>query len=216
MPVQWFLPSIYMFALYVSPYILRYWLISVAFLSLLASGLFWGSSVGRYLHEPIGSLVLVTQGHHTSLVDARPCSSLFCGGWASFSNFPARRSCVGPSTHSRFSLVSSLLLLEFPLFSGKVNDAGESIIDKRSCYAFINADSETRKMYTLNTLIAHLIYIHKDQVISAAFTGISSTLLLNGRRFHSQFKATLRPESQRGFNIRKNSKLAENKKRRRF
>ena len=89
-------------------------------------------------------------------------------------------------------------------------EAEQSIMNATSFYAFINADAGTGKTYTLNTLIARLTYVHKVQVISAAFTGIASTLILNGRTFHSQFKATLKPESGGGFNIRKKSKLAEN------
>ena len=75
--------------------------------------------------------------------------------------------------------------------------------------AFINADAGCRKIFTLNTLIARLIHIHRVQVISAAFSGIASTLLLNGRTFHSQFKATLKIGVQRVLDIKKKSKLSE-------
>ena len=97
-----------------------------------------------------------------------------------------------------------------------LTDAEKSLLESKQFCAFINADAGTGKTFTLNTLIARLIYIHKVQVISTAFSGIASTILLNGRTFHSQFKAKLKLGSQRGLNISKKSKLAESLKLVRF
>ena len=97
-----------------------------------------------------------------------------------------------------------------------LNDAEQSLEENKQFFAFVNADAGTGKTFTLNTLIARLIYHHNIQVISAAFSGIASTLLLNGRTFHCQFKAKLKPQTQRGFNIRKKSKLAESIKKTKF
>ena len=94
--------------------------------------------------------------------------------------------------------------------------AEASIRENRQFCAFINADAGCGKTFTLNTLIARLIHIHRVQVISAAFSGIASTLLLNGRTFHSQFKAKLKIGVQRGLDIKKKSKLSECMKKTRF
>ena len=100
--------------------------------------------------------------------------------------------------------------------SNFLNDAESSIRENRQFCAFVNADAGCGKTFTMNTLIARLIHIHKVQVISAAFSGIASTLLLNGRTFHSQFKAKLKTGIQRGLDIKKKSKLAESIKKTRF
>ena len=50
-----------------------------------------------------------------------------------------------------------------------LEDAEASIRENRQFCAFINADAGCGKTFTLNTLIARLIHIHRVQVISAAF-----------------------------------------------
>ena len=88
-----------------------------------------------------------------------------------------------------------------------VDYAEELISDSRQVLAFINADAGTGKTYTLNTFVARLLLQNK-QVICCAFTGIASTLLLNGCTFHSHFKASMDPELERGLKINIKSKLA--------
>lgn len=61
--------------------------------------------------------------------------------------------------------------------------AEASIRENRQFCAVINADAGCGETFTINTLIACLIHIHRVQVISAEFSGIASTLLLNVRNF---------------------------------
>nr|XP_018910130.1 PREDICTED: uncharacterized protein LOC109039193 [Bemisia tabaci] len=85
-----------------------------------------------------------------------------------------------------------------------------SINSNEGGFAFLDAYGGTGKTFTINYLLAKLIF-EGQTVISVASSGIAATLLLHGRTAHSAFKLPLNLNSAdiHFCNISKQSKIAE-------
>ena len=75
---------------------------------------------------------------------------------------------------------------------------------------FIDAPGGTGKSYVLNSILAAVRLLTPDSIaIAVAASGIAATLLLQGRTFHSRFKAPLDVTETSTLGISEQSNLAE-------
>ncbi|GBG78611.1 hypothetical protein CBR_g27837 [Chara braunii] len=83
-----------------------------------------------------------------------------------------------------------------------------AVEEKQPLYAFVDAPAGTGKTFCIKTILAG-IRSRNGIGLAVASSGIAATLFTNGRTFHSRFRAPLKLDNTRPFNIPKQSDLAE-------
>ena len=87
----------------------------------------------------------------------------------------------------------------------------QAVSTDESFCVFLNARGGTGKTFLLNTLLATVRTMadSKQVALAVASSGIAATLLLQGRTFHSRFKAALKPEKDSTLFIRPTDTLSK-------
>ncbi|GBG62810.1 hypothetical protein CBR_g32393 [Chara braunii] len=83
-----------------------------------------------------------------------------------------------------------------------------AVEEKQPLCAFVDAPAGTGKVFCIETILAG-IGSRNGIGLAVASSGIAATLLTGGRTFHSRFRAPLKPDNTRPFNIPKQGDLAE-------